>query len=214
MSDARAEVASLPTATNAGGRKAVMTKRLCSYGWLVAALLAPACVTRTDEGGDDDGIGDDDAPPPPEPDAGPPPPPQAPECEHETCGTNGDTCCEGTVCTNFALTGDVECAWQAPTREDCESNCTIELENGDVVCAPWEYCDTAGPYPEYLCQTLDYCDLEWTPSEDTCVAWEEQCLETHTDSEQLAWMSWMHTCLSQPTCGDFQACLYEIPFCW
>src|SRR5688500_6105376 len=64
MSDARAEVASLPTAKYAGGRKAVMTKRLCSYGWLVAALLAPACVSEPDGGppptGDDDG-GDDDA---------------------------------------------------------------------------------------------------------------------------------------------------------
>jgi hypothetical protein len=192
-----------------------MTKRLCSYGWLVAALLAPACVTRTDEGGDDDGIGDDDdAPPPPdEPDAGPPEPSE-PACAGDPCGTNGSDCCEGTTCTNFIVTGEVECAWKAPSVEDCESKCTIELENGDVVCAPEEYCGVGGPYPELLCQTLDYCDLEWTGSEDTCVAWEEQCLTPRSGSEQLAWMSWMYACLSQPTCGDFAACLYEVPFCW
>jgi len=188
-----------------------MTKRLCSYGWLVAALLAPACVSQPD--GVPPSDDDDDGPPPmDEPDAGPPEP-TAPECEHETCGTNGDSCCEGTVCTNFAVTGDVECAWKAPSADDCESKCTIELENGDVVCAPEEYCGAGRHYPEVLCRVLDYCDLEWTPSEETCIAWEEQCLETHSGSEQLAWMSWMETCLSQTSCGDFEACLYEIPFC-
>jgi hypothetical protein len=191
-----------------------MTKRLCSYGWLVMALLAPACVSEPDGGppggkGDDDGDDDDGG----DPDAMPPPDPH-PVCEHDACGTNGNECCENTTCTNFTVTGEVECAWKAPSAEDCESKCTIELQNGDVVCAPEEYCSTGLWYPEELCAVLDYCDYEWTPNQATCVAWEEQCLETHTGSDQLAWMTWMSTCLSQSTCGDFAACLNEIPFCW